>query len=356
MLRLKRTFRIRKKPGLPPGSLVYVGEKKVEKAEMALASYDLREAISGTPATPEEARGLLAPDKVNWLIVTGVHDGALVRGLGETFGFHPLLLEDVMNTGQRPKLEEYGEDVFLVLKMARLDEPDLDLGAEQISMVFREGLLVCFQEQPNAVVESVLSRMRAGRGRIRGAGTDYLAYCLLDAVVDHAFVTTEQFGDVVFDLQQRVLDDPGPEVLSDLLQLRTKLVSLRRDVWPLRDAVHAFIRSRSGTVGQDVQVFLRDVLDHSNSVIDACQAHIDMLQSLVDIYLSSVGNRTNEVMRVLTIIATIFIPLTFLVGVYGMNFEYMPELRWRWGYFAVWGIMAGVFVAMLLYFRKKRWL
>jgi magnesium transporter len=269
---------------------------------------------------------------------------------------HPLLVEDVLSTRQRPKQEEYEQHHYLVVRMLRFDAERIEVVEEQISVVVGPNYVVSFQESEGDVWEPVRERLRGGRGSIRQRGPDYLAYALLDAVVDGYFGVVEGIGDHLEQLESEVMQEPTRATITRIHQLKGELLIARKAVWPLRDLFNTLIRDESRLFTDNTKIFLRDAYDHSVQVIDSVETLRDLSASLVDLYLSSVSNRMNEVMKVLTIIATIFIPLTFIAGVYGMNFDYMPELHWRWAYPVVWGVMVVVAGVLLVYFRKRHWL
>ncbi len=351
-----RLFRRRARTvGLSPGTPVYVGEERTGPARVELIDYDDTKLDERILEDAGEASRLRESPTVTWLNVTGVHDVPLIERLGEAFGLHPLVLEDICHTDQRPKLDDYGDYIYLVVRMLRR-APDGALESEQVSFILAPNLVVSFQEKPGDVFDPVRLRIREHKGRVRRLGADYLLYALLDAVVDHYFIVLEPFGDHTEELEERLVSSPGPDALRTIHGLRRELVYLRKSVWPLREALSALQRTESKLMRKTTAVFLRDLYDHSIQVIDTIEAFRDTVSGMLDIYLSSISNRMNEVMKVLTIIATIFIPLTFIAGVYGMNFMFMPELRWPWAYFAVLGLMAAVVVAMVIYFRRKRWL
>jgi magnesium transporter len=293
---------------------------------------------------------------VTWINVDGVHDVGLIQKLGETFDLHPLIIEDIVHTQQRPKMEESENYIYIVLKMLYLDDAQNETQVEQVSLVFGKNFVISFQEKEGDIFESIRARLRNGKGRIRKMGTDYLAYSLIDAVVDHYFVILEKDGEKIEELEDKVVSEPKPETLQGIHRLKREMIFLRRSVWPLRELVNSLERGESPLIHKTTRIYLRDIYDHTIQVIDTLETYRDMLSGMHDTYLSSLSNRMNEVMKVLTIIATIFIPLTFIAGIYGMNFEFMPELKWRWAYFGVWGVIFVVAIAMLIYFRRKKWL
>jgi len=351
-----RMFRKRTKTiGLPPGTPVFVGTQRVEKPRITIIDYDKELLEEKEVVTVEECWPLRDSPTVSWINVDGVHEVEVVEKLDEHFGIHPLVIEDIVNTSQRPKMEDFEDYIFIVLKMLQRTQ-DGELDAEQVSIILGPNFVISFQERPGDVFESVRDRIRRSKGRIRKMGADYLAYALLDALVDGYFTIFEPYGDKTEDLADELVASPCPESLQTIHQLKRELVFLRRSVWPLRELLSNLVRTESRLVKKQTGLFLRDVYDHTIQIMDTIESLRDTVSGMLDIYLSSVSNRMNEVMKVLTIIATIFIPLTFIAGIYGMNFALMPELRWPWAYFAVLGLMAAVAVAMVIYFRRKRWL
>lgn len=345
------------KASLPPGSMIFIGEQKMESARIDVIDFNETELNElhnvAIGRCVEMAR---TPDTVTWINVTGLHDINLIKKLGEPLGLHPLTLEDIVNTAQRPKIEEFPGYVYMVLKMIHYDLATNQIEMEHVSLIIGESYVVSFQEKEGDVFDPVRERIRASKGRIRSMKADYLAYALMDAVVDNYFLVVEHIGDQIEDLEDRVLADPNPTILQELHRLKRDLLTIRKAVWPLREEIGALIKSESALIRAETKVYLRDLYDHIIQIIDMVETFRDILGGIHDLYLSNISIRMNEIMKVLTIIATIFIPLTFIVGVYGMNFEYMPELNWRWGYFSVWGVMIVIAIGMVIYFRKKKWL
>jgi magnesium transporter len=291
---------------------------------------------------------------VVWLNVDGLGDAEAIRKFGEIFGIHPLALEDVINVHQRPKVEPYEKYLFIVMQML-LSGPTL--GTEQLSLFLGENFVVTFQERPGGdCFAAVRDRIRKNHGRLRSSGADFLAYSLIDAVVDSYFPVLEQYGEELEAVEQEIVENPGSRTFSRIHQVKAQLLVLRRALWPIREVVNALLRDGSAFIRPETRPYVRDCYDHAVHIIDTLETYRDTASSLLDAYLSSASNRMNEIMKVLTIIATIFIPLTFIVGIYGMNFDFMPELHARWGYPAVMALMAVVAAGMLLYFRRKRWL
>jgi magnesium transporter len=351
-----------KESGLPPGTPVYVGPEKAAPVRLSVIDYDEHEFAEKRLDSVEECFPFTERPTVTWVNVDGIHEEKVIRNLARHFRFHPLVQEDIVNTTQRPKVEDYDSYLFVVLKMLQWDERRQELTAEQVSLVLGERFVLSFQERPGDVFEAVRERLRTGKGRVRAAGADYLAYSLIDAVVDGYFGVLEGLGDRLETLEQVLISRPTPQTLREIHTLKREGLFLRKSVWPLREVISGLQRGESKLIASETAVYLRDVYDHTIQVIDTMETIRDMLAGMVDTYLSSVSNRMNEVMKVLTIIATIFIPLTFIAGVYGMNFQpdagplNMPELRWAWGYPAVLVVMAVVAALMVLYFRRKRWI
>jgi len=293
---------------------------------------------------------------VTWVNIDGVHKLNKVEKIGKHLKTHPLVLEDIMHTGQRPKMEDFGAYLFVVLKMLQYDEATNETRTEQVSLILGVNYVVSFQEDEGDVFDLIRDRLRTDRGRIRKMGADYLLYSLLDAIVDNYFMVLEKIGEKIEDIEDDLVNNPTPEVLQTIHKLKRELIFLRKSVWPLREVISRLERWESPLIDRSIDIYLRDVYDHTIQVIDALETFRDMLSGMLDIYLSSVSNRMNEVMKVLTIIATIFIPLTLIAGIYGMNFKYMPELNSPWGYPMVYVVMLAVSAVMLVYFRRKKWL
>jgi magnesium transporter len=345
-----------RKSGLPPGTLVHVGQDRTEPVRITVMAYD-EERVEEKEATGAGDCFLLAGRPgVTWINVDGVHQTDIVERVGECLQIHPLVLEDIVNTDQRPKVEDFDDYVFLVARMLRYDGDGGGLQVEQISLLLGPNYVISFQEKPGDVFDPVRERIRNSRGRIRRMGADYLAYALLDALVDSYFLVLEQIGEEIETIEDRLVTDPRPDTLQTIHDLKRDTVFLRKSVWPLREVASSLERGETSLIGEEILIYLRDVYSHTIQVMDTVETFRDMISGMLDIYLSSISNRMNEVMKVLTIIATIFIPLTLIAGIYGMNFQYMPELSSRWGYPAVWLVMLAVAAVMLIYFRRKKWL
>ena len=343
------------KAGLPPGTLVHIGDKTGETIRLHVLTYDESRCEERDVASPADI-GPLSEPAVTWIDIGGVHKLDVIEALGKQFRLHPLLLEDIVNTDQRPKLDDFPEHTFVVLKMLYPGDRPEEIRVEQVSLVLGTNYLLSFQENGDDVFKVIRERVRTGKGRVRQLGADYLLYSLVDAVVDHYFIALEVIGEKVEALQNRLITDPKPETLQEIHGLKRELLFLRRAVWPMREAMGALERTESPLMKPGTKVFVRDVYDHVIQIIDTIETLREMVTGMLDIYLSSVSIRLNNVMKVLTVITTIFMPLTFIVGIYGMNFEHMPELHWMWGYPLILGLMTMIAGSMLLFFKKRKWL
>jgi len=345
------------KTGLPPGALVHIGEKWSEQARISVMQYNEETLREKELADVRELPVPSGASLTTWIHVDGLHDTAMLEQLGEKFDLHPLVLEDILNTDHRPKMEDMGPYIFVILKCFAADVPAMsEVKAEQVSLILGSNYVLSLQEKESNLLAPIRERIRQNKGRIRKAGADYLAHAILDAVVDSYFLVLEDMGEEIDACEESLVNRPGAAVMTRIQYLKRNMTILRKAVWPLREAVAALERSESSLIAEATNIYLRDVYDHTIQVMDTIESYRDTLSGMLDVYLSSLSNRMNEIMKVLTIIATIFIPLTFLAGVYGMNFDYMPELRWRWGYFMAWGVMIAVALVMLKLFRKNRWL
>ena len=348
----KRTQKI----GLPPGTLVHVGEKKIEKTKITIIDYDAEHLEEKVAKTVDECFSFKDKPTVTWINIDGIHEIEIIEKIGNHFDLHPLILEDIVHTEQRPKMEDFEHYIYVVLRLLTFDEIDNEINAEQISIILGSNFIISFQEMEGDVFDHVRDRIRNSKGRIRKMGADYLAYALLDAIVDNYFVILEKLGEKIEAMEEELVTNPRPETLQTIHELKREMIFLRKSVWPLREVVNSMERGESSLIQDSTTIYLRDVYDHTIQVIDTIETFRDMLSGMLDIYLSSVSNKMNEVMKVLTIIATIFIPLTFIAGNYGMNFEYMPELGWRWSYPMYWMVVLTVAAFMVMYFKRKKWL
>jgi magnesium transporter len=345
-----------KKVGQTPGTPVYVGEDREADITVSRFEYDEADARRDVLDSPEESVSSLESPQNSWINVDGVHDTEKIQRIGAGFNLHPLVIEDIVHTGQRPKVEDYDSQLFIVLRMLRWSEEAEEIDDEQVSIVLGPSWVLSFQEREGDVFDPIRDRLLSNRGRIRKFGADYLAYALIDAVVDHYFSILETLGDRIESLGEEMTENPKRQDLASIRHLKRELLFMRKSVWPLREVLSSIQRDESELVRESTRPYLRDVYDHTIQIIDTVETFRDMVSGLMDVYLSSISNRMNEVMKVLTIIATIFIPLSFVAGLYGMNFAFMPELQWRFGYFAILGVMFAIGVGMLLYFRRRKWL
>jgi magnesium transporter len=344
------------KAGQPPGTLMYVGSKAPAKSRITVIDYDETTFLEKEVGSVEECFPFKDTATVTWINVDGVHDAAVVGELGAKFDIHPLILEDIMTTSQRPKVDDLGNTVFVVLRMVECDVDVTNIAADQLSLVIGPNFVLSFQETPGDCLGPVRERIRGGKGRMRKLGPDFLAYSLIDAVVDNYFFVLEKLGERIDVLEEELVDEPRRALLHEIHVLRREMINLRKAVWPLREVVGRLERLETPLIQSTTDVFLRDLHDHTIQVIDTIESFREILTSMIETYLSSISNRMNEIMKVLTIISTIFIPITFLVGVYGMNFKFMPEIGWRWGYPLVWVVILGAIGGMLAFFRRKRWI
>ena len=348
--------RAKQKVGLVPGTLVHIGDRKIEKVRIRIIDYDETQLEEKEVKKVEECFPFKDKPTISWINIDGLHDVEVVEKIGKQFGLHPLILEDIVHTGQRPKLEDFGDHIFIVLKVLYYNEEKGEVEAEQVSLIFGENFVISFQERVGDIFEPLRERIRKGKGRVRKAGADYLAYALLDSIVDNYFVILEQMGETIEETEQELATDPDVATLQTIRAFKKEMIILRKSIWPLREVVNTLERGESSLIHESTGIYLRDVYDHTIQIIDTVESYRDMLSGMLDVYLSIISNKMNEVMKVLTIFAAIFIPLTFVAGVYGMNFSFMPELGWQWGYFAALLVMAIIGAALIVYFRRKRWL
>jgi magnesium transporter len=341
-------------PGTTPGTLAPPVERAAGSARLSLITFQAERVVEHRPAGLSEVASLIQAGDQAWLRIVG-HETSVLGQLAERFGVHPLVLEDVVNVGQRPKVEAYDRYLFVIVDVVHYGGNDT-LDEEQVSLLLFENLLITVEERESGLFKLVEDRVRAQGSKMRLQGVDYLAYSLVDAAVDHYFPTLERVGDRIDDVEDVLLEKPDRESFENLHQIKRDLLRIRKATWPLREMVGALARTDSQLVREGTKVWLRDVYDHAVQVIDIVETFREMTQELADLYLSSVSNRMNEIMKVLTIIATVFMPLTFIVGVYGMNFHHMPELAWIWGYPLVWVVMLLIAGGMAWMFRRRGWL
>ena len=344
----------KKTAGAPPGTLVFTGERKAEKARILYTKYNEvdiahREISKKEIPDPED-------NHVNWYDIHGLHNVELIEGIGQKFGIHPLVLEDILDVNQRPKFEEYSDGLYLIIRMLRFNEVALEVETEQISIYVKEGIVLSFQENTESTFSAVIDRLLAGRGKIRQRGADYLAYALMDVTVDNYYTILDKVEDVTEKTEERILNSPDSKIKSQIHNLKLQMLLLRKSVSPLREAINRFSDTDSPILKESSQVFIRDLYDHTIQVMDMVETYRDILNGLYDLYLSEISFKMNSVMQVLTIISTIFIPLTFLAGIYGMNFDHIPELHYRYSYPILWAVMITIAGILVVYFKRKNWI
>ena len=342
--------------GLPPGTPVFVGEKQSEAVKITLYDYDDAHTERRIVQSIEECFPYKDMPSVTWINVDGLHDVAMLERLAHDYGLHPLTIEDIVNTQQRPKVEFFDNYIALNLKMYTFDINTYELDIDHVSLVLGKNFVLTFQERQGDLFDAIRTRIQYNKGKIKKGGADYLAYSLLDAIVDGYFKVLDRIGDEIEDIEEKLFTNPESSILQDLHDLRQELIFFRKTVWPLRTIMNELDRQETELIEDSTSVYLRDLYDHVVQVIETLETFREMLSGHLEVYLSTISNKTNEIMKFLTIIGTIFIPLTFIAGVYGMNFKHMPELEWRWGYYLIWAVMIGIGVALLAYFRKKNWI
>ena len=340
--------------GAPPGTLLYTGQETNARVKITLIEFNETDFFEQEFYDLSDCVKHMKDHMIKWINVEGVHDVELVEKIGKLYNIHPLTLEDIVHVDQRPKYEDYEHYVLAIMKMILYDT---EVHSEQLSIILASNTVISFQEpQGGDAFDIIRLRLRQAKGRVRRHGADYLFYALMDAVVDYYFHTLDKIGDKVVKIEEEIIQEPKRESLIELYNLKREVMYLRKQVWPLRDMLSNLLRSESEFISQNTQLFFRDLQDHTTRVIDTVETHRDLLSGIMDIYLSTNSNKMNEVMKVLTIMSSIFIPVTFIAGVYGMNFEFMPELKSPIGYAAVWVVMLSVMGGLVIYFKKKKWM
>ncbi len=345
-----------KKIGLEPGTLVYTGEKPSGEIKIELINYSESIITEKEIKNVGEGFSFVNQNSITWIDISGLNNIQMIEQIGKKFNFHPLVLEDILSTNQRPKINDYEDYVFIVFRTFDYDGTKKIINGNQISLIFGKNYLISFREVDGKLFEAVESRLRNNKVRIRKSGTDYLAYSLIDTVVDNYFNILEKIGEEIEDVEDKLIGNPQPENLHSIHRLRREMILLRKSVWPLREVINVMERGETALIKKSTGIFLRDLYEHTVQIIDTIESYRDMVSGMLDTYLSSVSNRMNEVMKVLTIIATIFIPITFVAGVFGMNFKHMPELDWYWAYpIGFWAVMIIITGLMIFYFKRKNW-
>lgn len=341
-------------PGSEPGTLII--EPDAKPSRIILIDYDEDNAIRKMDITPNACAPYIGTNTVSWMDIQGLGSETVLKQVGEIFNLHPLLLEDVVNVPQRPKLEDYNNQLLVISQMVRLKEDESGFDTEQVSFVLGKRYLLSFQEEElQDCFEIVRDRIRTSQGRVRKSGADYLTYLLLDTIIDGYFPVVEHYEDRIEALEDMIISNPDRDTMQEIYDVRRELLALRRLIWPMRNVLHLLMRDHHGIVSDEVQIYFRDSYDHVIQILEIIEAYRELAASLMDVYMSTMGNKLNEIMKFLTVISTIFIPLTFIVGVYGMNFENMPELKGEWSYFIVWLVMLAVAGGLIFYFWRKGW-
>lgn len=344
-----------KKTGMAPGQFLFTGERKVDNTKIQVINYDkenIEEIQFKNIATA--LKKIEKSEKTSWLNIIGLHDTQIIRSIVEHFNFHNLSGEDILSIGQRTKLDDYDHYIHIVSKMFK--EHDNDIEEEQVTIIFTQNVLITFQEKEGDVFNNVRERLKEGKGQIRSRKSDYLAYALLDSIVDHYFLAIEHFGNYIEELEEEVLINPSESLLPTLHEMRREAAYIRRSIFPMRETVNRFEKLEIDYMNIETKIFIRDLYDHTLQVIETVTVFKDAVNGLLDLYMSSVSNRMNNVMKVLTIVSTIFIPLTFIAGIYGMNFTNMHELEYKYGYLITMISMGVLTLLMIIYFKRKKWL
>jgi magnesium transporter len=343
------------KSGLPPGSLVHVGEVHEHEHKITVIDYNKSTLSKRTIKSIDELLPYQNTDTVTWVIIDGLKDVSVIDAIGWHFGIHALILEDILNTHQRPKFEEFDDYLYIVLKALSLAD-EFNVEYEQVSLLLLDKFVFTFKEKPDEIFDPLFNRLNNDKSQIRNLGTDYLTYVIMDTIVDEYFALQDSFDELIETVEDDLLTNPSAQTLNTIQKIKRELIFLRRSVSPLRELLAAIQRSESPLLNDKTKRYFGDIYDHVIRVTEAMESYRDLIAGMLDIYLSSVSNKMNETMKILTVFASIFIPLTFIAGVYGMNFEYMPELKWKWGYPALWAVFIGVSVFLLSFFKKRNWL
>ena len=340
--------------GSPPGTLFYNGEARNEPVKITLIEFNETEFFEDEYYNLEDCISHVKPNMVKWINVAGIHNTDIVEGIGKIYDIHPLSLEDIVHIDQRPKFEDYEHYVIAMMKMITYSK---QVDSEQLAIILLDNTVISFQEpQGGDAFDIIRNRLRTAKGRVRKLGADYLAYALMDAVVDCYFTCIEKIGDKVEEIEEDIINNSDKKSLLELYHLKREMIYLRKQVWPLRDMINNMVRSETHLMNPSTDIYLRDLSDHVTRIIDTVETYRDLLSGIMDIYLSTNANKMNEVMKVLTIMSSIFIPVTFIAGVYGMNFENMPELKTQYGYYFIWGVMISIITGLLIYFKRRKWM
>ncbi|MGR9012723.1 MAG: magnesium/cobalt transporter CorA [Gammaproteobacteria bacterium] len=344
------------KSGLPPGSLVHVGEVHKHEHKITVIDYNKTTLNKSTIKTIDELLPYKTTDTTTWVIIDGLKDVSIIDAIGQHFDIHALVLEDILNTHQRPKFEEFDDFLYIVIKAIALAVDEFNVEYEQVSLLLLNKFVFTFKEKPDAIFDPIFNRLNNEKSHLRTLGTDYLTYVIMDSIVDEYFTLQDTFDELIETVEDELLSNPSAQTLTTIQKIKRELIFLRRTVSPLRELLASIQRSESQLINDKTKRYFGDVYDHAIRVTEAIESYRDLIAGMLDIYLSSVSNKMNETMKVLTVFASIFIPLTFIAGVYGMNFEYMPELKWKWSYPVLWLVFIGVSIFLLRFFKKKKWL
>ena len=345
-----------KKVGLPPGTIVHIGNKRMEKVKINIIDYNEEHFQEKEVKSAGECFPYKDKSTITWINIDGVHEIKVIEEIGKLFNLHSLILEDIVDTDQRPKIKDFRDYIFIILKMLYCDKKSNEMKVEQVSLILGNNYVISFQEREGDVFDFIRDRIRNNIGRIRKLGADYLVYSLMDAIVDNYFTIIEKLDEEIENLEDKVISQPNPANVQAIHKLKRDLIFLRKSVLPLREVISILERGESPLVLESTNLYLRDVYGHTIQVMDTVESLRDIISGILDIYLSSINTRMNEIMKVLTIIATIFIPLTFITGIYGMNFQYMPEIKWFWGYPLILSVMLIIGIVMVIFFKRKKWM
>ncbi len=345
------------KSGLPPGTLIHIGEKHESKSKISVTQYNADTLIRHDISSITELKQLKSAGVITWVNVDGLSDIHIVESIGQELNIHPLVLEDILSTHQRPKLEEYEDFLYMVIKGIELNQgKNFSLQYEQISILLLANYVVTFKEKADDTFNPIYNHLQNRNGRLRQFGSDYLAYVILDTIVDEYFVVEDNLDEIIDPLEDNILFNSNKEMLQTVQQIRRGLISMKRNISPLRELLATIQRADTPLLHEKTLRYYGDVYDHVLRVTDSLESYRERISAMHDIYLSSISNKLNETMKILTIFASIFIPLTFIAGIYGMNFEYMPELKWRWAYPMIWVIFIMISIGLLLFFKRKKWI
>jgi magnesium transporter len=344
------------KSGLPPGSLVHVGEVHEHEHKITVIDYNKSSLTRHTIKNIDELLPYKTTDTITWVIIDGLKDVSIIDAIGRHFDIHALILEDILNTHQRPKFEEFDDYLYIVMKAISLAAGEFNAEYEQVSLLLLDKFVFTFKEKPDAIFDPIFNRLNNDKSHLRNLGTDYLTYIIMDTIVDEYFTLQDTFDELIESVEDELLSNPSELTLNIIQKIKRELIFLRRSVSPMRELLASIQRSESQLINDKTKRYFGDIYDHVIRITEAMESYRDLIAGMLDIYLSSVSNKMNETMKILTVFASIFIPLTFIAGVYGMNFEYMPELKLKWGYPALWVVFISVSVFLLRFFKKKKWI